>query len=88
MTYLLRGMPIGLIFSVAASAVGVYRTDQPAEKEGRRAASSRYSAAFAASRCWPCAALSERMNKTASWRILSPKLFRLISSLSWALPPS
>ena len=88
MTYLLRGMLIGLIFSVAASAVGVYRTDQPAEKEGRRAASSRCSAAFAASRCWPCAALSERMSKTASWRILSPKLFRLISSLSWALPPS
>lgn len=40
MTYLLRSMPIGLIFSVAASAVGVYRPDQPAEKEGRRAASS------------------------------------------------
>lgn len=51
MTYLLHGMLIGLIFSVAASAVGVYRTDQPAEKEDRRAASSRYSAAFAASRC-------------------------------------
>lgn len=51
MTYLLHGMLIGLIFSVAASAVGVYRTDQPAEKEGRRAAPSRYSAAFAASRC-------------------------------------
>lgn len=51
MTYLLHGMLIGLIFSVAASAVGVYRPDQPAEKEGRRAASFRYSAAFAASRC-------------------------------------
>ena len=60
MTYLLHGMLIGLIFSVAASAVGVYRPDQPAEKEGRRAASFRYSAAF------------ERMSKTASWRILSP----------------
>lgn len=51
MTYLLHGMPIGLIFSIAASAVGVYRTDQPAEKEGQHVASSRCSAAFAASRC-------------------------------------